>query len=180
MNLFQLLPLLDGWENLTDRLEAGLVLQPGGSLKIVDTQHPGWIIGGTGVTDNPYLGLQFDYDRIISTTSAYGIRRVGAATPLNVGPWVGVYDDVLGIYTVNYTPSQPRPFKGYLRISFVNPVTTDIRTPNVAATCLGVQFNYTEITDMNAFKASLKEVQDTPNIIKALEELKQIEKLAPV
>jgi len=155
MDLLSLLPLLDGWTELRFSDDKELTAdEPNFTVYQSQSQEQGWLLGATFQSDQPDAqlevllaltgGAQVSYD--LNPGQLYSLHRT---SPNRLGPYVAVYDDTNGIYSVVFDPAVPMPFSGAL---------TATAQRGSADANVNYELTLIKITDEDNFRESLAQV----------------------
>lgn len=137
------------------------VLNPDGELEFKPSEL-GWLVECAGVSNSPFAIIKQNF---LGQSSSYSVYSVYAfskvVTPNNAVPFTPNYDLVNNVYSVLYTP---RPYKYFNKTAYiiivapsVNPITG---LPIVTTTTIyGFSVDWIEITDLEEFKKSLKDIR---------------------
>lgn len=165
MDIYSLLPLLEGWRwepRDISFIGAPQPILPGRVFEIVRLDlRKGWITGASVTLDNPHVLFVLGYDHIsITGVSPDEAFSQGLTQPQNTGFWMPTYDTTVtpNVFTLVFSPSAPIPFHrrvdGFLR----NPAVRPDRTANSTAFIYNYTLSTVEIDDEELFIASIKRI----------------------
>jgi len=159
--LYQLLPLLDGWKDLSKKSITSVDIKAGNSYKLSEISSPGWIlglfvryIGSPDATLAMELYDPFEGYRKI-TTSVSELLELGLDMPNPSSMYLAYYDLDENHYCIAFTPASPMPFYATRtrtsRITLVAPRDGDIKLKLYSQSVIG-------IVDLDRFIDSVKRV----------------------
>ncbi len=162
MNLYSLLPLLNGWSyEAKKRL---YTLPIGGYQKICEYSKPGFLLFWTvrlyGSKDSKYTAVKLEIEKtkpLIVDFMPYGVYSFGISQANNYTAWVGLWDDTNKVYTLVVTPSQPMVFREGVKLTLEAP-TQPLEDPTTSSYKVHSGYGLILIDNMEAFKRSLREV----------------------
>ena len=174
-NLFDVLPLLQGWSFI--RINEEKDVQAGKDVTLYESpdNEKGWLLGATVGSNVADAVLRIEYNTAetgqtitfaLKPDDLYNAHRV---SPNGLGPYVAVYDDTNGVYEVVYSPAVPFPFDGTLAVNAVGG-SSDSK--------LYVDAQFIVITDEAAFTNGLRQLIGVTDIegylYNALQQLSQL------
>ena len=114
--LYQLLPLLDGWKDISKKSITSITIRARSSYKLAEIRNPGWITGlFLRYSGSPDAELAIElYDpfegyRKISTTASE-LLDLGFDMPNPSSMYLAHYDLDTDDYCIAFTPASPLPF----------------------------------------------------------------------
>jgi len=159
--LYQLLPLLDGWKDISKKSITSVTIRARSTYKLSEISNPGWIMGlFLRYSGSPDAELAIElYDpfegyRKISTTASE-LLDLGFDMPNPSSMYLANYDLDTDYYCIAFTPASPLPFYATKtresKITLTAPSDSDItlRQYNQAAIA---------ITDIDRFISSVQKV----------------------
>lgn len=177
VSIAELLPLLDGWDYLTDSIP-NIVLNAGQRKPIGPTVDWGWVRGVLVVTNSPYLEVSTNVWEKPIIFTPYSLFVFGLLVENRSSPYVLVYDPANSLYVMGYTPYPHQEFKtGFIidiRAANQNPFGTPITTQT---TIHYLSYNMVVVKDRKKFFNSYKLLNAGETITKSEEEfIKSTEK----
>jgi|Deesub1362A_J573_1020465.scaffolds.fasta_scaffold00652_26 hypothetical protein len=175
MNLFEMLPLLEGWKyhaEVFDYIDEGYVgktINKSDRTEILKSDEgKGWVLGGTGVVSDKYLDIIFEIDGNETTFSPYSVNSSIGTNPNNFAVWVASYINsfetqsgtVSDYYSLVYSPAYPIPFKSKWVISARLRPTSSSSSAYVYGYALAMIL----IDDEEMFKDSIKQLYEDTGI----------------
>jgi len=167
LGIFNLLPILKGWEYKTHIAHRTSVIRGADPIKVLSIDESGWFITIFEFTDDAYGTLMIDYQGADLQTQSISIypeaARVIGAICQDPGGWVQRYfrpnpNSTLGGYVFVYTPG----YQGSL-FPYVPTLTVKLYLPpestQSSAEVQGVA-GVVAVTDKKAFIRSLRRVLD--------------------
>lgn len=165
MNIFQLLPLLEGWIDEPVTVEETIVKK---AKKVYDDEERGWLAGIDLVTDDALGSMQIQYGRYISGwANPYKAYTYNAVYPPPCGAYFLLYSQpappsTAGLYVMSVlTSAYPHPYKGKIKV-WVK--LDDLSTQDSASIVVAIP--RIKIYDPDLFKRSLKEVLEQLGLTK--------------
>jgi len=159
--LYQLLPLLDGWKDISKKSVTSVTIRARNTYKLAEIRNPGWLMGMflrySGSPDAEIAIELYDpfegYRKI--DTSASELLDLGFDMPNPSSMYLAYYDLDTNYYCIAFTPASPLPFYATKtresKITLTAPSDSDIvlRQYNQAAIA---------VTDIDRFISSVQKV----------------------
>lgn len=168
MKLRELLPLLRGWEYRPKDIDQPITIPKGEEHSIQEFKAKmGWIFFVTGAISDPDGEMVMRYDILENDIRPKGLYELGLTVPNANGIWCTRYE--IGpppVYGGAFTPVDPLGFNKYCHLLIRAPEDVDLILYNYAHLVV-------EVTDLNEFLKSLREVYGTDKIEKLLKEKKE-------
>ncbi len=159
--MFELLPLLKGWEDYAFDQDTPITVPPNSTHMIVQATKPGWLyafqIAVTGSNDVSFILKWFEPKTSkwkTATIKPYDLLTLGMDMPNDSGPLLSSWDTTTGSYTVMFTPATPLPFYA----SESKPRQIIVKTGDEPVEVLGYSQEAFVIYDRDLFIKSLREV----------------------
>jgi len=171
MNIFEMLPLLEGWRyhaEVFDYIDSGYVgitINKSDRREILKSDEgKGWVIGGTGVVSDKYLDIVFEIDGNETMFSPYSVNSSIGSNPNNFAVWVASYINsfetqsgtISDYYSLVYSPAYPIPFKSKWVIS----ARLRANSSSSSAYVYGYALVMILIEDEELFKESIRQLYD--------------------
>ena len=127
-NSMSSLPLREDWRYRPYDI-GQTVLQPGETRTIIDLRKHGWVLVGGVFCNNPLLrwiieletGQEtYRFDMSLAELNLYGGNQA------NNSWWISVYNIILNLYAVQFSPSSWWPFYSRFKFSLQNPTVAAI------------------------------------------------------
>lgn len=165
MNIFQLLPLLEGWSDMSIDIDETIVKK---DRLIYNKYERGWLLGLDLVTDDAFGSMRIRYGRrLTSWVTPYALYAYNAVYPPPAGSYYLLYNQpappsTAGLYVASlFTSAYPLPYKGKIQV-WVR--LGDSSTQSSAS--IGICAYRILIDNVALFKKSLKEVLEELGIAK--------------
>lgn len=151
VDVISLLPLLRGWRWAAKDVDLPEVITTKKEV-FRATDEKGWMLWAVGYVNNKNTSIQVIVDGYSTTdVTPNDLYGAGLIMPNPTGFWVGIYNEILNLYSVIFSPPYSSGYTRSLVIGFIPPIGETVTLVKYAHLLV-------RIDDEIEFRKSLKEL----------------------